>query len=172
MKTSRLFAIVVLIISMYQGSNAETMGTAFTYQGRLIDVNNSANGLYDLQFKLFDANVAGIQKGSTIFKDDVDVIDGYFTTVLDFGSDNFNGDDRWLEIGVRPGDMDDPNVYTVLSPRQQLSPAHMLSMQRHQAAAMPSMQRMVRLSTLFMSITRGMWGLGQQAQRKNWMWLV
>jgi len=53
---------------------------------------------------------------------EVDVIDGYFTVSLDFGSDVFNGDARWLEIGVRLGDLEDPNVYTTLSPRQEITP--------------------------------------------------
>jgi hypothetical protein len=52
----------------------------------------------------------------------MDVIDGYFTMLLDFGSDVFNGNDRWLEIGVRPGELNDPNVYTLLSPRQEVTP--------------------------------------------------
>ena len=41
---------------------------------------------------------------------------------LDFGSDVFDGDARWLEIGVRPGDQNDPNIYTILSPRQKITP--------------------------------------------------
>ncbi len=31
------------------------VGTAFTYQGRLLDNGASANGQYDFQFKLYDA---------------------------------------------------------------------------------------------------------------------
>lgn len=41
---------------------------------------------------------------------------------LDFGSSVFTGDARWLEVGVRPGDMNDPNIYTVLTPRQEVTP--------------------------------------------------
>ncbi|MHC4475122.1 MAG: autotransporter outer membrane beta-barrel domain-containing protein, partial [Planctomycetota bacterium] len=39
-----------------------------------------------------------------------------------FGSSVFDGNAVWLEIGVRPGDMNDPNVYTTLSPRQEVTP--------------------------------------------------
>ena len=47
-----------LLVSLADAVMAEPMGTAFTYQGRLIDANNAADGLYDFQFKLYDANVA------------------------------------------------------------------------------------------------------------------
>ena len=33
--------------------------TAFTYQGKLTDAGNPANGNYDLQFKLFDTPTVG-----------------------------------------------------------------------------------------------------------------
>jgi len=118
MKTTRniLVAVVAMTLKMCLAWSAP-MGTVFTYQGRLIDANSTADGLYDFQFKLYDANIAGTQKGSTINNGEVDVIDGYFTVALDFGSSIFNGDARWLEIGVRPGNESDPSVYTKLSPR-------------------------------------------------------
>jgi hypothetical protein len=106
-----------------QFATAGPVGTAFTYQGRLIDANVAADGLYDFQFRLFDANSDGNQVGSDVNVAEVDVIDGYFTVTLDFNSINaFNGEGRWLDIGVRPGDLDDPNAYTVLSPRQAITP--------------------------------------------------
>ena len=100
---------------------AGTLGTGFTYQGRLIDANEAADGLYDFQFKLFDANSGGNKYGTDVNKPEVDVIDGYFTVELDFGS-VFDGNDRWLAIGVRPGIQNDPCVYTFLSPRQKVTP--------------------------------------------------
>jgi hypothetical protein len=50
---------------------------------------------------------------------DLDVIDGYFTAELDFGSDVFSGDGRWLDISVRPGDS--TGGFTNLSPRQAIT---------------------------------------------------
>jgi len=97
------------------------MGTAFTYQGRLLDANNVANGLYDFEFELYDAPSDGNQLGSTIDINDLDVIDGYFTVELDYGS-VYDGNGVWLEIGVRAGELEDPNVYTTLSPRQRIRP--------------------------------------------------
>jgi hypothetical protein len=53
---------------------------------------------------------------------DVDVIDGYFTVELDFNDVNaFNGEVRWLEIGVRAGELEDPNDYILLSPLQEIT---------------------------------------------------
>jgi hypothetical protein len=97
------------------------MGTAFTYQGRLIDANYPAEGTYGLQFKLFDSPSDGNQIDGDVNKPDVDVIDGYFTVELDFGS-VFDGNAVWLDIGIRPGDLNDPNTYDTLSPRQQVTP--------------------------------------------------
>jgi hypothetical protein len=98
------------------------MGTAITYQGRLLDAGSPADGLYDFEFKLYPAPNGGIHEGNTIDINDVDVIDGQFVVELDFGSDVFAGDARWLEIGVRPGEFSDPCEYTFLSPRVELTP--------------------------------------------------
>jgi hypothetical protein len=126
MKTGKMLAMLIFCLGLIAGfagvAVATPMGTAFTYQGRLIDANRPAYGLYDFQFKLYDANVAGTQKGNTIDVNERDVIDGSFIVLLDFGSDVFDGDARWLEIGVRPGNLNDPNEYTILAPWQQVMP--------------------------------------------------
>ena|GEM_PF-601955 len=101
--------------------------TAITYQGRLGEAGEYANGQYDMQFKLFGFPTGqGSQQGSTIVKDEVEVYEGYFTVQLDFWSatpDIFNGESRWLEIGVRPGELEDPNDYNIIDPRQEITPA-------------------------------------------------
>jgi hypothetical protein len=104
-------------------SEAEPMGTTFTYQGRLIDADEAADGEYDFEFTLYDADTDGNQIGWAASMADVHVVDGYFTVELFLGSASFDGDARWLEIGVRPADLEDPNVYTILSPRQEVTPA-------------------------------------------------
>jgi hypothetical protein len=103
-------------------SESATMPTAFTYQGQLIDANNFANGLYGFQFRLFDADDDGNQVGTDVNVPDVEAIDGYFKVELDFGGDVFDGGALWLEIGVRPGDVNDPNTYDTLNPRQKVTP--------------------------------------------------
>jgi len=102
---------------------ASSLGTAFTYQGRLLDSNSPANGLYDFEFKLYDAVTDGNQLSTTLYEGDVDVNDGDFMVDLDFGSDpnSFNGQARWLATGVRPGAS--TGSYTPLGPRQELTPA-------------------------------------------------
>lgn len=97
-----------------------TISTSFSYQGRLRDGSSPANGFYDFEFKLYDDAMAGSQVGSTVSKGDVTVTDGLFTVFLDFGSNAFQGDTRYLEIGVRPGNS--VGVYTTLTPRQVLAP--------------------------------------------------
>ena len=103
------------------GSVSAPTGTGFTYQGHLSDGNASADGLYDFEFKLYDALAAGAQVGSTVAAGDVAVNDGVFTTNIDFGPGAFGGGARWLQIGVRPGNSG--GAYTALTPRQELSPA-------------------------------------------------
>jgi hypothetical protein len=92
--------------------------TAFTYQGRLTDAGNPANGNYDLQFKLFDTATVGTgaQQGATLVRTPVAASAGVFTVTLDFGASVFGGAARYLEIGVRPAGSG--SAYTVLAPRQ------------------------------------------------------
>jgi len=115
-------AILVITLCMAGVAKSAPMGTAFTYQGRLVDSNSPAEGAYDLDFALFDDPTAGSQQGSTVSKDEVDVTDGYFTVDLDFGSDIFTGDARWLEISVWPVGSGDPCDFATLSPRQEVTP--------------------------------------------------
>ena len=97
------------------------VGAAFTYQGRLTDGGSPANGSYDFQFRLYDAADGGSQVGSTVTQEDTPVTDGLFTVELDFGSDVFAGDARWLEIGVRASGT--IGAYTILTPRQAITAA-------------------------------------------------
>jgi hypothetical protein len=98
---------------------AESQSTAFTYQGRLTDSGGTANGQYDLEFKLYDGVTGGTQQGSTVTLEDVQVTNGVFTVQLDFGAEVFSGADRFLEIGVRAGAS--AGAFTTLSPRQQIT---------------------------------------------------
>lgn len=98
----------------------------YVYSGRLPDVGMTVNGLYDLQFKLYDSPTDGNQVGSTIDVNDVNVIDGYFTVKLN-GTSLFCSLGQTpigapsLEIGMRPAELEDPSPYTVLGPRQDIS---------------------------------------------------
>ncbi|MBW8039572.1 MAG: tail fiber domain-containing protein [Planctomycetes bacterium] len=126
MKSAKWLTILVLalglMVCLAEVSEGAPMGTAFTYQGRLIDANGPADGLYDFEFRLFDdANVVdGNQVGEDVNKPDVDLIDGYFTVELDFGSSVFNGNAVWLETRVVRSPMGS-NPAT-LSPLVELTP--------------------------------------------------
>jgi hypothetical protein len=99
----------------------QTLGTGFTYQGRLQDGASPAAGPHDLRCALFDAASGGAQVGGTLILEDVPVSNGLFTAVLEFGATPFGGDARWLEVAVRPGAA--TGAFTTVGPRQQLRPS-------------------------------------------------
>lgn len=102
-------------------ADTAVIGTAFTYQGRLTDKGNPANGTYDFVFELYDdADANGTQIGNTVSRGDVEVVDGYFSVQLDFGN-VFTGAQIYLEIGTRPGSSD--VSYTKLLPRRAILPS-------------------------------------------------
>jgi hypothetical protein len=102
-------------------SAALALGTSFTYQGRLTVSGSPVTGTYDLEFRLYTAEIGGTQVGSAVVSEDVAVTGGLFTVALDFGGAAFDGTERWLALGVRPGS--DNGAFEALSPRQHLTPA-------------------------------------------------
>ena len=107
------------IVPQGRAAGFTAVGTAFTYQGRLVDNSNPANGPFDFRFILYDTDVGGAQVGPALTQDDLVVTDGLFTAQLDFG-DVFGTSAIWLEIAVRLGST--TGSYTTLSPRQELTP--------------------------------------------------
>jgi len=127
METKKIMTILVLALGLMVCQiriiKAAPMGTAFTYQGHLYDNNSVADGLYDFRLKLCnEPNGTGFTEPLLNDINDIVVIDGYFTVELDFGSDVFNGNARWLEVSVRPGDSNDVNDFITLLPRQIVTP--------------------------------------------------
>lgn len=95
-------------------------GNSFSFQGRLNDGTNPANGSYDLQFKLYDAVMGGNQIGTMVNRPNTVLANGVFSVVLDFGASAFNDPaSAFIEIAVKPNGS--PNAYTILGPRQQLT---------------------------------------------------
>ena len=109
---------LLLILGITTTLAQEPLDTAFSYQGRLDDGGSPASGSYEFEFKLFDAATAGNQVGSMV-NQTVDVTNGLFLLDLDFGSDAFNGQNRYLEVGVRPAGSSDP--YSIFAERQKLT---------------------------------------------------
>ena len=120
------FGLACLVLFLSTGA-AVAQTTTFSYQGRLSDSGTPANGIFDLQFTLYDtADVGtGALQGSpnTVTNPSVQVTDGVFTVQLDFGASAFSGGDRFLEINVRHAG--DPS-YTTLATRQQLTSPYSL----------------------------------------------
>jgi hypothetical protein len=115
---------ILLLMSLALGAPAFGVTPAtlsgFTYQGYLKDGNAPANGTYDFKFQLFTLVAGGSQVGSDVLADDATVSDGRFTVDLGFPASAFNGSDRFLAIGVRPGSS--TGAYTDLTPRQKINP--------------------------------------------------
>jgi len=96
------------------------LGTAFTYQGRLTESGQPASGLYDLQICLFDSPSTPLPLACAPDLGDVPVEAGVFTLSLDFGATPFAGQQRFVELRVRPGAS--TTGYTILAPRQLVRP--------------------------------------------------
>ncbi len=96
------------------------LGSGFSYQGRLTQGSSPVSAVCDFEFTLWDAVSGGAQQGARQTASSVAVSQGIFTVPsVDFGSRQFMGDSRWLEIGVRcPSGS---GLFTTLSPRQALS---------------------------------------------------
>ena len=113
------FLILGLLLTLAAPSRAAATGTAFTYQGRLNDGTQPANGFYDLRFNVFDTATGSGIVSSLITNAATLVSNGLFTVTLDFGADVFDGRDRWLQIGVRTNGS---GAFVALLPRHPLTP--------------------------------------------------
>lgn len=112
-------ATAILLFALVQSASAAPLDSSFVYQGQLQQAGAPAQGLYDFSFALYDELSAGVQVGSTLVVEDVPVSDGVFSVQLDFGSAAFDGEQRWLAIGVRDGL--DAASFQALTPRQQVT---------------------------------------------------
>jgi len=119
--------MAILVSSTYSAP----LGTATTYQGRLMDGDSPADGEYDFQFKLYDEpNEAGVQQGSTFNVEDKQVTNGLFMVKLNFGCSVLTGDARWLDIGVRPGA--ETGAFTTLNAIKELEGRNQLLIEQNQ----------------------------------------
>lgn len=111
-----LGAVLVLMVCCAAPA-VQAQGTAFTYQGRLNDGANPANGSYDFQFNMWSAASGPAQVGSTRARTATPVSNGVFTVMLDFGN-QFPGAARWLEMAVRTNG---GSSFSTLGPRQAIT---------------------------------------------------
>jgi photosystem II stability/assembly factor-like uncharacterized protein len=108
-------ASIWLLASVASG---HAQGTAFTYQGQLMNNGQVANGNYDIIFTLFRTNQAGSATAPGQTNLNTPVSNGLFQVMLNFGA-VFNGSNYWLELAVRTNGN---GAFTTLEPRQFLSP--------------------------------------------------
>src|SRR6185436_15639914 len=97
MKTTKTLIASMLILfgALVLGS---AQGTAFTYQGRLVEGGAPASGSYDFIVRLY--NVASGGSALTFnLRPGTKVTNGLFTVSLDLGN-NFDGSARWLQLEV------------------------------------------------------------------------
>lgn len=117
MRTRTLGWVAVAVGLLGAGSAAwalGTLGSEFTYQGRLTDDAVPADGTYYMRFRLYDgaAAVTPLATYPAVSTEAVEVSDGLFTVQVDFGFAQFAGNGRWLEIEVNG---------VTLTPRQELT---------------------------------------------------
>jgi hypothetical protein len=100
MKRTLLAASLLLSLShAFAGNPTTPQSTAFTYQGNLTASGQPANGNFDMTFKLFDSPTLFNQVGSTISMSQFPVVNGAFTTDLNFPG-AFTGNQLWLEVTI------------------------------------------------------------------------
>ncbi|HQF88306.1 MAG TPA: hypothetical protein PLN26_13845, partial [Acidobacteriota bacterium] len=61
--------VVLLGLALAVPAAGADLGTAFTYQGRLETSGSLANGTYDFQFTLYDADNGGANLGTVTVDD-------------------------------------------------------------------------------------------------------
>ena len=121
MKIKILISLTALLGLLGGIVTAEPLGTAFTYQGKLTDGGNPANGNYDLRFTIYDSPGGPAVVAGPFSNTPTAVSNGLFMVTLDFGGAAFTGEARWLEIGVRTNGAEVD--FTALTPRQALTPS-------------------------------------------------
>jgi len=99
-------------------AQAAPLGMAFTYQGRLDQNSQPVTGIYQMTFWLYAASSGGSPIASNTVLT-VPVNNGLFTTNVDFGTNRFTGDERWLAITVATNGS---SVFTLLQPRTRVAP--------------------------------------------------
>lgn len=108
-----------LVLAVFALAIPAANAQQFSYVGVLEENGAGAvgDGTYDLRFRLFDAESAGVELAAANELADVAVAHGNYAVVLDFGTAVL-APDAWLQLEVRAsGDA----TYDVLLPRQRIT---------------------------------------------------
>ena len=127
MPANRVLATTVLALATFTlpafAQPRAPVANTLTYQGLLKDAGVPASGTYDLEFRLFDDAVAGVQQGPTVCSENVPITDGLFTVTINFG-DVYANTALWLAVAARadatPGNCAG-GAYTAITPRQSVT---------------------------------------------------
>ncbi|HLM60797.1 MAG TPA: sialidase family protein [Pyrinomonadaceae bacterium] len=120
--TARTIHIVSLLSLIFFAcfASARAQTNVFTYQGRLADAQQGANGNYLMEFRLFAAATGGMPV-DVLTDVPVTISNNVFTVQLNFSAANaFDGSNRFLEIAVKRTANE---TYTTLTPRQPVTSA-------------------------------------------------
>jgi hypothetical protein len=113
----RFNALAVLSTFALAATASPLWAQSFTYQGELRELGVVANGVYDVEFRVFEQLAGGDQIGTTSTAT-VTITDGRLVAIVDPGAGVFSGEDRWLGISVRPFG---GGAFTPLANRQRIS---------------------------------------------------
>jgi hypothetical protein len=114
----KLVALAVgLLLHATSGAAPVPLDTEFRYTGFLTENGNPANGNYDFEAALNDAEFGGNQVGQVQNLQNVPAVNGVFQFLVNFGS-VFEGTKLWLGLRVKPSN---GNNWTIMSPRQLLT---------------------------------------------------
>jgi hypothetical protein len=111
---SSLLAAMIMTTAAVSGF---AQGTAFTYQGQLVNNGSAANGTFIMSFTVYTNSSGTGRFAGPIVDNNVGVTNGLFTVILDFGPDVFIGNSNWLSISVGTS-----MPLTQLNPLQELTP--------------------------------------------------
>lgn len=110
--------VLSLLLSLVSLNLLAQTPTTFTYQGQLFASGTPANGSFVLRVRPFDQLTNGTALAPSITTPTLNVVNGVFTTTLDFGAGVFLGSPVWIEIEVQAP----ASSFVLLSPRQPVTP--------------------------------------------------
>ncbi len=106
-KNLRLFpgtapiALLAIIAVLFLSHTINAQTTLLNFRAQLPNEVTPATGVFEMEFRLFDAAASGNQIGATNVVDTVHVKVREFTVSLDYGAEAFPGADRYIEISYR-----------------------------------------------------------------------
>src|SRR6478752_5252507 len=92
---------------------------SFTYHGTLQDAGRAANGSYDIQLTLYSKQSGGTVLAGPVTLPHVQVANGNFSTVVDFGPMTAMTSQGWVDVKVSPAGS---NAFTSLDNRSPVEP--------------------------------------------------